>query len=173
MTFINYAQVSDAGLKKGALAAGYIQLIAVVLLKISALAVVLMVVKSFGNDNLSNFKGLFKKNVVVASAFTFALLGLMGIPFIGGAGFLGKALIITAAIEAGTTMSVTLAFLLIVGSAISIYYYGILIYNMYKEPEDEKPLMPSSIMIFVLVLLVVSNIALMLLGEIIPFSKLF
>jgi len=173
MTFINYAQVSDADLKKGALAAGYIQLLAVVLLKISALAVVLMVVKSFGDDKLTNFTGLFKKNVVVASAFTFALFGLMGIPFIGGAGFLGKALLISAAIEAGTTMSITLAFLLIIGSAISIYYYGILIYTMYKEPEDEKQLMPSSIMIFVLVLLVVSNIALMLLGEIIPFYKLF
>lgn len=173
MTFINYAQVSDTGLKKGALAAGYIQLLAVAILKISALAVVLMVVKSFGDDKLSNFTGLFKKNMVIASAFTFALLGLMGIPFIGGAGFLGKALLITAAIEAGTTMSVTLAFLLIIGSAISIYYYGILIYTMYKEPEDEEPLMPSSIMTFVLVLLVIGNIALMFLGEVIPFYKLF
>ena len=174
VTFVNYALVSDSNDKSFALAAGFIQLIAVVLLKISALSVVLIVVKSYGSDDLSNFRGLFTSNPIVGLSFMFALMGLMGVPLLGGLGFLGKFLIVLAAIEANTAISWTLAIVLITGSVISIFYYMRIINEvMVKEDAPEKPLKTSVLVNFVLIVLTLTNLGLMFMGEVIPFYKLF
>ena len=91
--------------------------------------------KDFANIDLNNYKGLAKKNPVLASFLTIFLFSLAGIPPF--AGFWGKYYLFYAAIKANL---VWLSIIGIMLSLISIYYYlKVIVYMWFSESElDEK-----------------------------------
>ena len=108
-------------------------------------------------SSLANYRGLGHRRPVAAALMTFFLLAMAGLP--PTAGFLGKILILSTSVNAGYTW---LGFVLIVGTAISLYAYAKVIFAMYARDahghaHDVRPLAPlawiSAVACFVLVLL--------------------
>lgn len=86
-------------------------------------------VKGVEADNILAYQGLFWRRPVLTAVMTVALLSLAGIPLT--AGFMTKMQIMLAAVQGGRF---GLAGLLIVGSAIGLYYYLKTILVLYKRP---------------------------------------
>jgi NADH-quinone oxidoreductase subunit N len=76
-------------------------------------------------DSISDYQGLFWRNPWLAAVMITVLLSLAGIPLT--AGFIGKFYVFTTGVEGGLWFLLTM---LIVGSAIGLYYYLRLIYTM-------------------------------------------
>ncbi len=94
---------------------------------------VLQHVSSFqnGDDSMSAFKGLVKRNPVMAGAMTVSLLSMAGIPPLSG--FLAKYYVITNVLSGG---HIALVIIMILTSAISAYYYLKLIIAMFTPIEN-------------------------------------
>lgn len=106
---------------------------------LGAFWVISLVGTASGNDRIDSYKGLTKRSPFLAAVFLIALLSLAGIPPL--AGFFGKFLILSAAIQADL---IWLALLGIAGALISIYYYFNIIKTMYfEDPETLTPLQVS------------------------------
>ena len=82
-------------------------------------------------DQLADFRGLFWRNSWVSAVLITVLLSLAGIPLT--AGFIGKFYIFTAGVEGELWFLLTM---LIIGSAIGLYYYLRLIYIMLQPAEN-------------------------------------
>jgi NADH-quinone oxidoreductase subunit N len=98
--------------------------------------------RDFSIVNISDYKGLAKRNPVIAFVFTIFLLSLAGIPPL--AGFWGKYYLFYAAIKSNL---IWLSILAILFSVVSVYYYlRIIVYmwfmdNEVKNTDDiQKPL---------------------------------
>lgn len=87
-------------------------------------------------DTLNDFHGLFWHRPVLASIFTLALFSLAGIPLT--AGFIAKIYVVMAAITAGPLGWAALAFV-VLGSAISIYFYLRTIISMFLTNKNLVP----------------------------------
>ena len=87
-------------------------------------------------ENLDDYKGLGKRAPITALMLTILLLSLIGVPPL--AGFLSKFYILLSAIYSGSGIGYILAVLLIVNSAISIFYYGRIISYMYWAKSDDE-----------------------------------
>lgn len=81
-------------------------------------------------DHLLDFQGLFWRNPWLAAVMITVLLSLAGIPLT--AGFIGKFYIFTTGVEGQLWFLLTM---LIIGSAIGLYYYLRLIYTMLQDPN--------------------------------------
>ncbi|MEP5763790.1 MAG: NADH-quinone oxidoreductase subunit N [Halieaceae bacterium] len=90
-------------------------------------------------DQLEDVSGLFWQQPALALLFSVALLSLAGIPLT--AGFIGKFYLFTVGVDAALW---TLLGLLVLGSAISIYYYLRIIFTMTQRTE---PVAGSSLQI--------------------------
>jgi NADH-quinone oxidoreductase subunit N len=107
-------------------------------------------------DEIDDYRGLFWRRPWLAGIFSLALFSLIGIPLT--AGFVGKFLVLTAGVGATKWL---LAIVLVVSSAISLYYYLKIIVAMFREPEGEvsssmkeAPItLPSSLVLGGLILL--------------------
>ncbi len=87
-----------------------------------------------GEELISTFKGLIKRNPLMAISMTLALLSMSGIPPL--AGFIAKYLMFTAAVANGYLWLVVIG---IIASLIGVYYYFKLIIVMFSEDtNDEK-----------------------------------
>lgn len=86
-------------------------------------------------DTLDDFKGLFWRRPWTATAFSAALLSLAGIPLT--AGFVGKFYIVAAGVESHTWLLVVM---LVVNSAIGLYYYIKIMAIMCEKEEDQQKL---------------------------------
>lgn len=82
---------------------------------------------------LSDYQGLFWRNPWLACVFITVLLSLAGIPLT--AGFIGKFYIIMTGVEGELWFLLTM---LIIGSAIGLYYYLRLIYTMLQPATSIK-----------------------------------
>lgn len=82
-------------------------------------------------DTIDQINGLFWRNPLLALMFTLALLSLAGIPLT--AGFIGKFYLITVGIQGGLWILLSA---LVVGSAISIYYYLRIIFAMTMKLDE-------------------------------------
>ena len=89
-------------------------------------------------DQIDEYSGLFWRHSVLASVLTAALLSLAGIPLT--AGFIAKFYLFAAGVE-GTLWGLLWA--MIVGSAISIYYYLKIVFAMTVRGA-ETPAIPAS-----------------------------
>jgi NADH-quinone oxidoreductase subunit N len=83
--------------------------------------------------DIENYKGLFWKKPILATAFTIFLLSLAGIPLT--AGFMGKYFLLASGIAQEKWV---LAFVLVISSVIGLYYYLRLIVVMISPREDTK-----------------------------------
>ncbi|MHA1331288.1 MAG: NADH-quinone oxidoreductase subunit N, partial [Candidatus Hodarchaeales archaeon] len=104
------------------------------IMKIIAFTAVIVIAFSIKSENISDYVGLRTKHPWISFALTISLLSLMGAPPL--AGFISKLLLFFAAIYAGLGW---LAFVGIINSAISIFYYMRVIKLMLidKPPEDQ------------------------------------
>ncbi len=89
-------------------------------------------------DRIEDYRGLFWKQPWVAAALSAALLSLAGIPLT--AGFLGKYYVALAGISAGLWV---LVLMLVINSAISLYYYLRIMAVMYAQPDEKESLADS------------------------------
>lgn len=153
----SFALSGDAAGQNVALTAGIIHIVAHVIMKGAAIAAVVVVVDSFGNDHIENFRGLIHKDVWVGGSLVLALFSLMGIPPLGG--FIGKYLLFFAAVQTETALGFALAAALVVGSVISIYYYARIVRIVVDDPTSDIPVKPNTPLRVLLVALSVLTIA--------------
>ncbi len=105
-----------------------------------------------GELSIKSFNGFFKTNPFLATALIIALLSLAGIPPM--AGFFGKYLVFSLALQQGTVGLVILA---ILTSLVGVYYYFRIIVAMFSESLEKKVIpLTSSIRILILVLIVLT-----------------
>lgn len=104
---------------------------------IGAFAVVGIVNQATGSSEMSAFAGLRWRAPVLAFAMALLLLSLGGIPML--AGFVGKVYLFLAAAYQGQYLLILLGAAL---SVVSIYYYLLIIKQMYilPAPEDAPPI---------------------------------
>lgn len=83
-------------------------------------------------EDIEDYRGLYWTRPLVATVFTAMLMSLAGIPLT--AGFIGKFYLVSAAINKFLWLPVII---LVVNSAISVYYYLRIIVVMYRPVIDE------------------------------------
>lgn len=82
-------------------------------------------------ESLADYRGLFWRRPVLTAVLTVMMLSLAGIPLT--AGFIGKFFVIFAAVQA---MNWFLAAMVVLGSAIGLYYYLRVMVVLYMTPPD-------------------------------------
>lgn len=82
--------------------------------------------------DIDSFRGMFWRQPVTAIVFTAMLMSLAGIPLTGG--FIGKFMVVVAGVESSLW---TLIIILIVNSAIGIYYYLRIVAAMFSDAPKE------------------------------------
>jgi NADH-quinone oxidoreductase subunit N len=83
-------------------------------------------------DTMDDYRGLFWRRPWLASIFTASLLSLAGIPLT--AGFVGKVYVLIAGIGSALWL---LVIILIVNSAIGLYYYLRIVVAMFRDATKE------------------------------------
>ena len=144
-----YSAVAHAGyLLTGVLAAQPEQRMASVLYYVTtyaltvvgAFAVVAVVEGRAGNDKLSSFAGLSRREPILAFCMLIFLLSLAGIPPL--AGFFGKFYLFRSALVGnGTSQSLGLLWLVVLAlgmSAVSLYYYLQVLKQIFVAPAPEE-----------------------------------
>ncbi|MBI3999774.1 MAG: NADH-quinone oxidoreductase subunit N [Candidatus Omnitrophica bacterium] len=96
---------------------------------LTAFLVIVIANRELGDGEITSYRGLAKKNSLLAASFFISLLSLGGIPPL--AGFFGKFLILQAAVMRGYLW---LAMLGAVNVIISLYYYLSVVKEMYFKP---------------------------------------
>lgn len=92
-------------------------------------------------DDLNDYRGLSRRNPILAAIFTLALLSLTGIPLTSG--FIAKFYIFSAAAQSGLWLLLIVG---VVASGISAFYYLRVIITMYSaSDEDVQPFLVPSI----------------------------
>ncbi|MCU7495430.1 MAG: NADH-quinone oxidoreductase subunit N [Ignavibacteria bacterium] len=83
-------------------------------------------------DSLDDYRALYWRRPLLATAFTAMLMSLAGIPLT--AGFVGKFYLAAAGVNTALWLPVII---LVINSAISVYYYLKIVVVMYRSPEEE------------------------------------
>ena len=106
-----------------------------VLTTIGAFGVVTLMSSPYNNTDeagsLAEYRGLFWRRPILTAVLTVMMLSLAGIPLT--AGFIGKFLIVMAAV---TAQHWFLAVMIVIGSGIGLYYYLRVIVVMYMTPPE-------------------------------------
>jgi len=136
-----YILIALAVMSQYALTGGLFHMITHVFMKGGAFIVVAALISAGLGENISDYKGLAKRAPLVAAAMLLFLFSLAGIPPL--AGFASKFVLFSSAIVINGTVStqwVWLAFIAILNSAISLYYYARVVKAMYvdKGESEEK-----------------------------------
>jgi NADH-quinone oxidoreductase subunit N len=121
---------------------------------LASFAILLVVSRSTGNDQIQSFYGVGKNNPLLAAVTVIAMLSLAGIP--PTAGFFAKYYIFTSAIQNNLTPLVLIA---VVGSLIGVFYYFRVIIALFRDNNASKIEMSNS---FKAVLVFTSVVALLL-----------
>ena len=136
-----YILIALAVMSQYALTGGIFHMITHVFMKGGAFIVVAALIAAGLGENISDYKGLARRSPLVAAAMLLFLFSLAGIPPL--AGFASKFVLFSGAIVidgAVSTQWIWLAFIAILNSAISLYYYARVVKAMYvdKGESDEK-----------------------------------
>jgi NADH:ubiquinone oxidoreductase subunit 2 (subunit N) len=127
-----YGATSNSEIQSAAMAGILIHVIAHVLMKGAVLIATFVIIDNFGSSDIIKFKGLFHKHPVFAATLAIGLFSLMGIP--PTLGFTGKFFLFYSAVVADMMW---LAIIGVIGSAISIYYYGRIMRIMTEKPDED------------------------------------
>lgn len=130
------AAVGSAGLVNGVVTAAVqgvlVYLLAYAFTNLGAFGVVLAIENDDGTGtDLDDFNGLFNSRPLLATAMAIFMFSLAGIPLT--AGFVGKWLVFSAAVQAGL---IPLAIIGVLTSVVSAFYYVRVIVNMFLKTED-------------------------------------
>ncbi|MEK7779624.1 MAG: NADH-quinone oxidoreductase subunit NuoN [Pseudomonadota bacterium] len=132
--------------------------IAYVLMTLGTFAMIMLLCRNgFEAENISDFKGLSKRNAWYAFITLLLMFSLAGIPPM--IGFYGKLAVLQAVVNAGF---VWLAVVAVLFSLIGAFYYLRIIKFMYfDEPETNEPILPNN---DVKILLGANGLAILILG---------
>ena len=149
-----YSSIAQAGyilivmavMSDYALSSGLFHMFTHVFMKGGAFLVVGALICAGIGEKISDYRGLAKRAPFLAAAMMLFLFSLAGIPPL--AGFTSKFFLFSSAIDGGdgaTSMWVWLAFIAIIISAISLYYYARVVKAMYvdKGASTEKVKVPA------------------------------
>jgi NADH-quinone oxidoreductase subunit N len=107
-------------------------------MNLGAFAVVAALQKRAGvTSNLDTFAGLGRREPVLGAIMTLFLLSLTGIPPL--AGFLAKAYVILAAVEAGGPVAVLAVLTVLNAAAAAFYYLRVVVYMYMRDPASDAP----------------------------------
>ena len=152
---VGYLLVGIAALSAASSNAIILHLVGYGLANLAAFVGVISFYNITGKDNVRDFAGLADRNPFIAMAMTVSLFSLAGLPFF--AGFITKFYLFIAAAEQDLLW---LAGIAMVNSLISLYYYLLIIRQMYiQKPEDSSRIPLSRVTGSLLGTLVVGTVA--------------
>lgn len=129
-----YILVALIAVGAGSVSTVSIYMVTYVLTTIGAFGAVALMSSPYHNteaESLADYRGMFWRRPVLTAVLTVMMLSLAGIPLT--AGFIGKFFVVLAAVQ---NMSWFLAAMIIVGSAIGLYYYLRVMVVLYMTPPD-------------------------------------
>jgi NADH-quinone oxidoreductase subunit N len=134
-----FALVSaDQAVNESAFAAAVTYILIYSIMTLGAFAVVVAMSREARSLQITDFAGLGKRAPVIAISMTVFMVSLAGIP--PTAGFWGKFLVFSAAIERGE-IGIALAIVMLVTSVVSLFYYLAVPRQMlFVEPDQERRL---------------------------------
>ncbi len=119
------------------------------LMNIGAFICVMLISNEIDSEEIKDFEGLGYRSPFIASLFTILLFSLIGLP--PTAGFIAKFYVFAAVIDAGL---IWLAVVGVINSVISLYYYVLIMRNMFIRGIDaEKPTIRVSLINQVVVII--------------------
>jgi len=124
--------VAVANRNPGGVPVASFYLLAYLAMNLGAFAVIGVLERHTGSDARDVVRGLARRAPWLSAVLTLALLSLAGIPPL--AGFAGKVLLLTQAIDGG------MAWLAVAGAinmAIGLYYYALVVADMFMEPASQ------------------------------------
>lgn len=119
----------------------FFYLVIYLFMNLGAFFVVSHVVSRLGSDDIAAFRALGQRAPVVAGFMAVFLFSLTGIP--PTAGFIGKFFLFYALIKQGGAIFYLLAFVGVLNSFISLFYYARILKIMYLEPSEDKRAVPT------------------------------
>jgi NADH-quinone oxidoreductase subunit N len=137
-----YVLVALLSLGTGSLGTISIYVITYVLTTLGAFGVVALMSSPYNGteaESLADYRGLFWRRPVLTAVLTVMMLSLAGIPLT--AGFIGKFFVILAAVQAQNWF---LSGMVVLGSAIGLYYYLRVMVVLYMTPPDQPAFNPQS-----------------------------
>jgi NADH-quinone oxidoreductase subunit N len=134
-----YALLGVLGFQQGGIEAIQIYLLTYTFMNFGAFALVIFLEsRGYAGESIDDWKGLARRNPLLAGVMLIFLLSLAGIPTTGG--FIGKYYLFAVAIHAGYG---GLAVLAVLASAVSLFYYFRIVMAMYMAEGDAAPLKSS------------------------------
>lgn len=121
---------------------------------LSAFFILLIISNKTGTETTDGFRGLARKNPMLAILTIAAMLSLAGIPPTGG--FFAKYYIFTSSLDAGQLPLVLIA---VAGSLVGVYYYFRPLMALFSQPDD-KPVTTAPVETIVLICLSLVGLAL-------------
>ncbi|WP_165021285.1 NADH-quinone oxidoreductase subunit N [Dysgonomonas sp. ZJ279] len=134
---------------------------------VAAFAVIMAVCRGKDNEDISNFKGLAKRQPLLTAAMIGALLSLGGIPMF--AGFFAKLFMFSEMLQAGHLILVIFG---ILNSIVAVYYYFGIVNVMFVRENENEPLKVPAEYKFVAVAAILLNLLLGIFPSIIMGLKL-
>jgi len=134
-----YALLGVLGFDHGGIPAIQIYLLAYTFMNFGAFALVIFLEsRGYAGESIDDWKGLARRNPLLAGVMLIFLLSLAGIPTTGG--FIGKYYLFAVAMHAGYGW---LALLAVLASAVSAFYYFRIVMAMYLSEGEAAPLESS------------------------------
>ena len=112
-------------------------LVVYLFMNLGAFYVVVLIASEVGSEMIDGYRGLSSRAPLVAGAMAIFLFSLTGIPPF--AGFFGKWVLFTAVIDKGLYW---LAFVGLLNSVVSLYYYARIVKAMYLESAEDAETEP-------------------------------
>jgi NADH-quinone oxidoreductase subunit N len=134
---VGYLLMGIAALSSSASNALIFHLVGYGVTNLAAFLAVIAFYNATGKEEISDFAGLGSRNPFLAMALTVSLFSLAGLPIF--AGFVTKFYLFLSVVEADMLW---LAAVAVLASLVSLYYYLIIIRQIYVEPAKESTVIP-------------------------------
>ena len=162
-----YSSIAHAGymlmglvvLDKAGFTAVVLYLIMYLLMNLGAFAVVQVVADQTGSEDITAYRGLGYRSPLLAILMGVFLFSLAGIPPL--AGFIGKFYLFAAILQNGGFWYVLLAVVGILNSAIALFYYTLIVREMFlRQPEVETRIKARFAVVTLITLLAIPTLLL-------------
>ena len=137
-----YIMIGIAAASSLGLEASIFQIIAHAFMIIGAFAFIFWLESQYSMNTISDYDGLTQRNAFAGIGLSILMLSMIGIPPL--LGFYGKFLLFSSALSARMA---ALAFIGIINSFISVYYYGRLMVAMHRKTNKKHIMLNKNIII--------------------------
>jgi NADH-quinone oxidoreductase subunit N len=162
-----YSSIAHAGymlmglvvLNKAGFTAVVIYLVVYLFMNLGAFAVVQVVADHSGSEDITAYRGLGYRSPLLAILLGVFLFSLAGIPPL--AGFIGKFYLFAAILQHGGDWYVLLAVVGIINSAIALFYYTLIVREMFlRQPEVQTPIQARFVVVALIAILAIPTVLL-------------